>query len=401
MVAQGELDHMAEEVVDDDLTLLLVKGKGVPRLGIFNTNTNKKKYVHLSWIEDSERSLKIKAGKAGTKEYQTGMIRSAILRLVEKAETPMSLKPLVWRGVQMLGDLIHMPKFARSEVDANLIQENKRNTLWFAYTPPKEDNWRVRPCFVVDGPETAIMEAHLQNGTPWPGIPLETGKLPVTMRNFTVTKELFLANPKRWNRMLLPISKAILLGYSDWSSNGEHLLGDALWAHVQGQNYRSEDCLLNIATAGKQFVMRMTAYLRLWPVLEKIGIETVMDSTKAAESRDFKKRERFEMVSQHRGDRRFKVTRYVDGDASTSFGIVPETRLPGEMDQFVTLQREDWEDCLEACSLGGEKDPQYTCSSVIWGLETKNWLNDIYLCIGEQLPVGGESTCQTESPMRA
>lgn len=84
MAMTGELQDIAEDVVDEDLSLLLVKGNGVPRLGIFNTRANKKKFVHLSWVECAGRSLKIKAGKVGTKEYPMENIRESIFRFFGK-----------------------------------------------------------------------------------------------------------------------------------------------------------------------------------------------------------------------------------------------------------------------------------------------------------------------------
>ncbi len=383
MSEQGELTIMAEEVLDEDLTLLLARGEGVPRLGIYNTNTDKKKYTYLSWVEGAERSLKIKIGKAGSKEYPMENIREAILRLLERVERDFTVKMLTWHGVQVLGDLLHMPKAARSEADCNLIADNKRDTLWFAYTP-KDDDWRVRPCFIPSAAETSILSTHMVEGEPWPGLPLAPSGLPLSMRNAAVAKELFLAAPERWSECLLPLSKALLLGFSDWSSGGEHRFGDALWKYLPSKEFRSEEVLSALASAGKPFLSKMVAYLRLWPVVEKTGIEHVVDSQKTAEEQGFKKRERFEMIAPHLGDKRFKVTRYQDDANATAFGIIPENRLPGEQDRFLRVENRDWEACLDACSLGGQQDPQFTCNSLIWGVETKIWYNTIRPCLKGQ-----------------
>jgi hypothetical protein len=381
LAAQAELSTIAEEVLDDDLTLLLVRSDGLPRLGIFNTNTNKKKYVYLSWAEGAERSLKIKVGKS-TKEYSMDSIIEGLSALVSKGEELMSLKSLEWRGVQLLGDLLHTPRFARSEADLNLIAESKRETLWYIYTP-KKGKWYMRPCFVTTDAERALLEKNAQEGGPWPlSILIEEGGAPATMRNSPAAKEIINATPARWSEFLLPISRSLLLGFSDWSLGGEHTLGDALWKHLPGQGYRSEDSLSAVAAAGQQFIIKVVAYLRVWPVLERVQIEMVSDSNKTAESKDLKKRERFEMVSPHLGDKRFKVTRYVDEGGIIAFGIIPETRLPGESDKFVTMSGDDWEMCLEACSLGGDKDPQYTCNSVLGAIETRDWYNRIRQCVG-------------------
>jgi hypothetical protein len=240
----------------------------------------------------------------------------------------------------------------------------------------------MRPCFSTTDAERAILEKSLVDGGPWPALPLADGRLPGTMRNDPVAKEIFNASPKRWSEFLLPISKGLLFGFSDWSPGGEHVFGEAFWKYLPGNAYRSEECLGAMASAGRQFMTKLIAYLRLWPVLERVQIEMVTDSAKEAEAKDLKKRERFEMIAANLGDKRFKVTRYVDESGVVAFGIIPETRLPGEDDKFVTLSADDWENCLEVCSLGGDKDPQYTCNSVLGGIEVKDWYARIRQCVG-------------------
>lgn len=375
-MSENDLTTMAEDVLDEDLTLLLAKGEGVPRLGIFNTRANKKKYSHLSWAEGGKRSLKIKIGRTGDKEYSMEVVREAVQRLVERAADDPALKMLSWRCVQILGDLMHMPKSARTEPDCYLVAESKRDTLWFAYIP-KDEECRVRPCFILTDEESKVFSPHLTEGKPWPGLVLPSGHLPATMRNNGAAKELFLACPERWSEFLLILSKALLLGFSDWSPDGGHAFGDALWKHLPAKDFRSEEVLGVLAHAGKSFIRQLTAFLRLWPVVEKNNLESSVDSAKDAEERGLKKRERFETTSPNLGDKRFKVTRYQDDDGNTVLGIVPETRLPGEFDRMISVKNDDWEACVEACSLGGQKEPQFTCNSLIWGLETRAWYESI------------------------
>jgi hypothetical protein len=178
------------------------------------------------------------------------------------------------------------------------------------------------------------------------------------------------------------MSKAMLLGFSDWSSGGEHLFGDSLWKHLPKPNYRGEETISAIASAGKIFMNKLIAYLRLWPILEKVTSEQVHDATKSLDERGMKKRERFEMVSPSLDDKQFRVTRLVDeASGAVAFGIVPATRLPGEQDRVITMTGEDWETFLEACSLGGERDPQYTCNSVLAAIETKAWYARLVECV--------------------
>jgi hypothetical protein len=385
-LAQSEFATIAEEEIDDDLTLLMARSEGIPRLGIFNTYSEKKKFVPLSWIESGGKSLKIKVGKQ-TKEYGMDVIGEGVFNLIERASDAMALNSLAWRGVQLLGDLIHIPKTARSEADLSLITENKRDTLWFAYTP-KKGKWRVRPCFIVSGEEKRLVDASLEDAKPWPALTFENGELPFTMRNITLAKELSLANPRRWSEFLLPVSKAMLLGFSDWSAGGEHKFGEALWAHLPTAGYRSEDTLNALAGSGRDFLSKVTAYLRLWPVLEKVKVEKAHDATKLTEPRGLKKRERFDMVSASQGDRRFKVTRYVDEADVVAFGIVPDTRLPGEEDRLISLTNDDWGESVTACSLGGEKDPQFTCNSILGGIEVMDWYARLQRCLSGQ-PIDG------------
>jgi hypothetical protein len=373
---------LAEYEVDDDLTLLLARSEGMPRLGINNLESGKKKYVPLSWVENPSRSLKIKIGRS-TKEYNLPLLMEGVSSLITASSESLSLNSLAWRGVQLLGDLIHIPKIARSDADLSLIAENKRDTLWYAYTP-KRGKCRVMPCFAVAEEERGIMSSSLEEGRPWqaPALSLENGSLPFSMRNVAMVKEISRANPARWSEFMLPISKAMLLGFSDWSKSGEHLFGDALWKHLPNQNYRSEETVSAIASAGKIFMGKIIAYLRLWPVVGKVRSERVADATKALDERGMKKRERFEMVVPNLDDKQFRVTRLVDEAASVvAFGIVPVTRLPGEQDRVISFNGDDWETCLEACSLGGEVDPQYTCNSILAAIETKNWYDRIVECL--------------------
>jgi hypothetical protein len=390
-LAAGEFTVFAEYEIDDDLSLLMARGEGIPRLGIYNLNNEKKKYIPLSWIEDPSRTLKIKAGRT-TKEYRMDVIMEGVTSLIADSAETLLLNSLTWRGVQLLGDMIHIPKSARSDADLSLIADNKRDTLWYVYTP-KRGKWRVRPCFATTEAERNIFASALDEGKPWPSpaLSIENGALPFTMRNASLIREISLANPVRWREFMPLVAKAMLLGFSDWSSGGEHLFGDALWKYLPTQNYRSDDTVTAIASAGKAFLNKIIAYLRLWPLLEHVASETVPDCTKALAERGMKKRERFDMVAPNLGDKQFRVTRLVDeGSAAVAFGITPSTRLPGEQDRIVTFTGEDWETCLEACALGGEPDPQYTCNSILAAVETKNWYVRLVECLTWTPQQGGE-----------
>jgi hypothetical protein len=380
---------IAEEIIDDDLTLLLARGGGVPRLGIFNTYNDKKKYVPLSWVEGAGRSLKIKVGKK-TKEYSMDMVIEGVGELIKNSADEMSLNSLAWRGVQLIGDLVNMPKTARSDADLNLIQESKRDTLWYVYTP-RRGNWRVRPCFVTTEGERAVLEKYVEGDKPWPAISIENGGLPSTLRNMPFVKEIVLTNPKRWTEFMLPLAKCMLLGFSDWSPAGEQVFCDALWKYLPLPTYRSEDSIATISSEARFFINKLIAYLRLWPLLNEAKIEFAHDAAKIADERGWKKRERFEMVAANLGDKRFKVTRFVSEEGSlVAFMIVPDARLPGEEDRIVSMAESSWETGLEACSLGGEKDPQYTCNSIIGAIETRDWHVRINGCMMGQ-SAGGKS----------
>jgi hypothetical protein len=137
-----------------------------------------------------------------------------------------------------------------------------------------------------------------------------------------------------------------------------------------------------VASAGRVFMSKIIAYLRLWPVLERVSSEFVTDATKTLAERDMKKRERFDVVVPNLGDKQFRVTRLInEASSDVAFGITPSTRLPGEQDRIITFAGEDWEACLDACSLGGELDPQYTCNSLIDAIETKDWYARIVECL--------------------
>jgi hypothetical protein len=51
---------------------------------------------------------------------------------------------------------------------------------------------------------------------------------------------------------------------------------------------------------------------------------------------------------------------------------------------------ENWAKCLEGCSLGGERDPQYTCLSVVGAVETKAWYERLLECMTGTQQVAGE-----------
>ena len=89
------------------------------------------------------------------------------------------------------------------------------------------------------------------------------------------------------------------------------------------------------------------------------------------------------MVAAYLADKRYSITRYAGENNLVAFGIVPETRLPGERDRMFTIDADEWDSCVDACSLGGEKDPQYACVSLIRGIETRAWYRDIVDCVSE------------------
>lgn len=366
-------------MIDDDLTLLLARSNGVPRLGIFNTYSEKKKFVPISWVEGAERTLKIKVGK-NTKEYDMKMITEGVGELIKSASEAMSLNSLAWRGVHLLGDMLHIPKTAKSDADLNLIAENKKDTLWYVYTP-KKGNWRVRPCFMETESEAAIIAKYADGDRPWttPAITIENGSMPTTLRNMPFTKELIAANHSRWSEFLLPIAKGMLLGFSDWSTNSDRALGNAMWKYLPQQNYRSDEAYGAIAKAGPVFIAKLISFVRLWPMLAEAKIESVGDATKAADERSLKKRERFEITNS--ADRNFKITRLVDEGKIAGFAVVPDTRLPGEQDRLVTMSEDAWDRSLDACCLGGEKDPQYTSESILSAVETRDWCDRIAACL--------------------
>ncbi|GHV28745.1 hypothetical protein FACS1894167_06650 [Synergistales bacterium] len=379
-MAEGELAVLAEKVIDDDLTLLLARSDNLPRVGIFNTNSNKRKFVYLSWSEGAERSLKIKIGR-NIKEYPMSAIINSISSLISTAEEKMELKPLEWRAVQMIGDILHAPKTARSVAELNLVDEEKRSTLWYIYTPSKGD-WVVKPAFIMTGAERAVLDNHLKEGAPWPGFALDEAVMTPTMRNNNTAKEIMNANANRWGEFLLPISKAMLLGFSDWSPLGEHTFGGALWKHITKDDFRSDERRRELASEGRLFTEKLISYLRLHPIIGNIQANLVPDSAKLAEERGLKKRERFEMFVPRLNDKKFMVLRFSDEESGdVSFGVTPDTRLPGENDKFMTISASDWETSVDACSLGGEKDPQYTCKSIMDAVEVHAWYSRICECL--------------------
>ena len=252
-----------------------------------------------------------------------------------------------------------------------LIPDAKKETLWLAYTPFGQP-WRMRPCFIETPAEKKILDAYLQEGSPWAGIPLEDSLLPSTMRSNKIGKELQNMNSNRWSELLFPVARAAVLGFSEWAPESAHPFGDALWNFPQQENARSPENLIELQQTGRFLLSRLIAYLRLYPILEGFHFEQPSDSVKHSEEGLFKKRDRYEM---NVNGRLFTVTRYHDGKEVTAFGLIPKSRLPGELDRFYSMSDERWEVCLAVCSLGGQKDPQYTLNSIIRALETKNWLN--------------------------
>ncbi len=380
-MASGEFLNIAQYDVDDDLALLLAKRDGTPRLGIYNRSNDKKKYVALSWVEGAERSLKIKVGRS-TKEYSMDSILESVAHLISFGQQALSLDTVAWRGVQLLGDLLHMPRTARSEADLKLIAENKRDTLWYAFTPRQEE-WRVRPCFVETDAERTALGAYARPEGPWPepSIPIANDALPATMRNASFVKDLALANSGRWTAFLLPVSRALLLGFSDWSHDEERSFGDQLWKRLPTRDYRTEETLRTMAERGKPFLQRITAYIRLCPLLENLADEMVSDAAKTADEGGFKKRDRFDLPSPEHLGRRYRVTRYEGENESAAFGITPDSRLPGEQDRFLRMAAADWEACLDACSLGGEREPQYACFSLLSAHAVRKWYERISFCL--------------------
>ena len=373
MDAATPFETLAEVTVDEALALQLVRGKGLPRLAILNQSTGKKKHTSLAWAEGQERNLKIKTGRTSTREYPLEEIRAAVARLVDQAGKDLALKSLLWRAVQVFGDLIHRPRSVFNEAECLAVPESKRDTLWLSYAPSPRDPHRVRPCFAETPQETALLDGHRKEGKPWRGIDL-LGPPPATLRNLPFVKELIHAEPHRWGSPLVTAAQAILLGFRDWSPDGEQLLGEALWALLPNPESRSEETLTNLLGKGREFWARMTAYLRLVPLLEQVEQREGDDAPGTAEAEGFKRRDRFSLMSRPDQSRMFVVQRYLDGSGGMAFTLVPETRLPGEKDRLLLLQEELWERILAACALGGEPDGQYAATSLVQALEMARWL---------------------------
>ena len=373
MDAATPFETLAEVTVDEALALQLVRGKGLPRLAILNQSTGKKKHTSLAWAEGQERNLKIKTGRTSTREYPLEEIRAAVARLVDQAGKDLALQALLWRAVQVFGDLIHRPRSVFNEAECLAVPESKRDTLWLSYAPSPRDPHRVRPCFAETPQETALLDGHRKDGKPWRGIDLP-GSPPSSLRNLPFVKELIHAEPHRWGSPLVTAAQAILLGFRDWSPDGEQILGEALWALLPGPESRSEETLTNLLGKGREFWARMTAYLRLQPLLHTVDPRESDDAPGEAEAEGLKKRERFSMMSRPDHSRMFVVQRYLDGQGRLAFSLVPETRLPGEKDRFLVLQEEDWERILTACALGVEPDGQYATFSLVQALEMGRWL---------------------------
>lgn len=363
---------LAEDVVDEGLTLLLARGTGVPRLGICNTALDKKKYIHLSWVESESRTLRVKTGRVSGKDYPVELIHESVHRLIEKVRGNLNMRALVWNGVKLLGDLLHMPKIARNETECMLVPDPKKNTLWYSYRMSPE-SWHVRPCFVETIEERVILDRNCTVNDPWRSIPIGCRTLPYTLRSEKFVKELFNSNQQRWNALLFPVAKALVLGFSEWGPDGDHPLGDALWSLPQGENARSEDSLLELQKKGEHILPRLVVYLRLYPLLSYINHYLCDDVSNQAEKNNFKKKERFDVSLKGRS---FRVTRFTDEELTmNAFGFVPSQRLPGEKDQIIEIDNNSWEQAVEACSFGGQMDSYYTAFSLMQGIEVKKWLD--------------------------
>ena len=365
---------LAEDVVDEGLTLLLARGTGVPRLGIYNTVLDKKKYIHLAWVESESRTLRVKTGRVSGKDYPVEVIHESVHRLIEKVRGNLNMRALVWNGVKLLGDLLHMPRMARNETECMLVPDAKKDTLWYSYRM-NADLWHVHPCFVETSEEHVILDRTCTVNDPWRSLPLGYKTLPCTLRSERFIKELSNSNQKRWNALLFPVAKALVFGFSEWGPDGDHPLGDALWCLPQGENARSDDGLLDLQKKGQFILPRLVGYLRLWPLLSQVNHYFSDDVPIEAEKNNLKRKERFDGVIKGRN---FRVTRFNDEKMTVNvFGFVPAQRLPGEKDQIIEIDNASWELAVEACSFGGQMDTYYTAFSLIESIEVKKWLDKI------------------------
>jgi hypothetical protein len=355
---------LSEVEVDERLVLQLVRGAILPRLVIVNRTTNKKKYAYLSWLEGAERNLKIKVGRS-TAEYPLETLREAARKLAAGALRDLAFSGSTWRALQIFQDLLHHPATVGREADCALVSESKRDSLWLAYLPPGDEGGRVRPGFALVEEERDVLGRYLAPGNPWPGVLIETGTIRGSFRNAPVVKELMGARPERWVAPVRSAAVALLLGFRDWSAEGEHLFGEALVRITGGEDAREPEQLENLSRSGREFLSRMVAYLRLHPLLPSVRASLEEDVTATAEETGLKRRDKFDHYSVPDGGRRFTVTRYVSGDGEGAVSVIPESRTPGEKDLLYRYLGETLDRVVEACALGGQGDANYGVLSLI------------------------------------
>ncbi len=374
-LANQDFRILAQVDVDDVLTLSLGRGTGVPLLSMINNAQGKRKNMHLSWIETGDH-LSMKVKKEDNREYSLETMQKAFKALIAKATADLEIKSLVFRCVQILMDTAHRPSVARSESDCALIQENRRNTLWYTYAPYK-GTALVHPSLCTTSEERKVLERYLEDGTPWRGIPLLEG-VPATLRNMAFCKELTAVDPKRWGDFLI-LSQALLMGFRDWT--GDFLFSKILWKILPNKDFRTDDESLNeILVSGREFFLRLVAYLRLYPVLNKIAVELVIDEKESADEAGFKRRDKFEMILKYQTSRKYILTRYISDAPQIALGMSPERSAPGEKGRLFMMPSAIWDEIVEACSLGGEKDPQFAAYSAIWAIEMGQWIERLRPC---------------------
>lgn len=383
---------MREEIanlrVDENLTLTFHLTDGSPVVNIINNGTGKRKPTYLSWFLDEGRELHMKTGPRSSVTYTVAQLDETLWQLMNQAMAHPVVKPMIWQTFRALTDILHQPKVITRENEFNMLPEEKRYSLWLAWSMPGAPMGRLIPCFPMNDQEAQIFlsaaEGDLEEGLK---LPAEDMGVQGLQRRGLITK-FMRSNPQRWYTPLMISSAASVLGMVEPQNPAvdDTSIAHKIWSQrgtvqVLGSLDRSE-----IAPHATDLIRRIVAYVRHFYDLTLIEVERIIDGHEQLLKEGFGRRDRVEFPAGTLGKQAFMVTVYIHKEGGLGAIVYHPTGNSVLKDWVLRYPVEVYATALKNDSCGSMADPNVTLLNLLRAVRFQSWMDRILRITRNNLP---------------
>jgi hypothetical protein len=371
--------------VDENLTLQIWTKGFSPRLVVFNTIHDKKKYIRLNWLEDLDRKLSIKGQKRGSiVNYALSDLLPYVQRILSEYAVYTPFKTHLWRFSVTLEKVLHAPAIVFDKNEFSLLSEEKRCRLWIAdLTGEKKGDGFFRPFFPLDEREKKTI--------PEEGLPFVESQCGIEdlIKTGTIRK-LNGANISRWHHPVRIVAAAMLLGFSFCGEDGSEFT-DELWHAGNFErplSFKIGD--LRLRGLGRKFV----GYVRHADMLDKMTVWASLDSDKDLQDGGYTRKRRIDFPAGLLGRGSTVVTFFGREDGMTALGCKPRTKSsPGsgsglyyasppqksqeKQDLVYTFPESLYARALAQDAFGGSADDYFTVGQLTSAKIFEAWCNSL------------------------